>query len=68
MANDWTQCDNTFIARFENQTSPSDFTVTVHADTFDNAHEYTKEYFSLLRVSYVESDFDGNHSFKVTAR
>ena len=57
-----------FIARFENQSDESNFDVVVHHADCNQAREWTKQYFGMLTVSYLHSDFDHNHTFSVRGK
>lgn len=52
-----------FIVRFENQTGASAFDVVVNHESYCAAQEWTREYFSLLTVTYRYSDFNNEHTF-----
>jgi len=57
-----------FIVRFENQTSHHDFDVVIHHPDCKTATEWTYGYFDLLRIEYLNSDFDGNHTFRMRGK
>jgi hypothetical protein len=54
-----------YIVKFENQISASAFDVVVNCYRWDEALAWTREYFSLLSVRYLYSDFNDQHTFHV---
>jgi len=60
--------DKPFIVKFENKSDAFNFDVVVRHENCDVAREWTKQYFGMLTVSYLCSDFDHNHTFSVRGK
>jgi hypothetical protein len=60
--------DRPFIVRFENQQDKDKFDVVIHHNDCSTATVWVKEYFSLMTVVYLHSDFEGNHTYHIQPR
>lgn len=54
-----------FIQKFENETTDG-FDVIVHHKDCREATAWTRNYFSLCTVKYLYSDFDANHTYRIS--
>lgn len=54
-----------FIVRFENQKSVWEFDVVIQHEDASQATAWVNNYFGLMRVEYLHSDFNHQHTYHI---